>query len=84
MRISRLLLISRHLEFEVEHIGVHQNTLIVSQSGQWKVFRPKHEGRGRNAKGAGNLGPKEGKIAKNQKGRHAKKDKANIKCYNCG
>ena len=76
--------ISRHLMLEVECMGVHQNTLLVAQSGQRKAYKPKHKGRGRNAKGASNLGPKEGKIAKCQKGKHAKKDKAKIKCYNCG
>ena len=76
--------ISCHLELEVERIGVHQSTLLVAQFGQRKAFRPKRKGQGRNAKGAGNLGLKEGKIAKHQKGKHAKKDKAKIKCYNYG
>ncbi|XP_075669835.1 uncharacterized protein LOC142639561 [Castanea sativa] len=76
--------ISRHLELEAECIRAHQNTLLVSQSGQQKAFRPKRKRQGRNAKGASNLGPKEGKIAKRQKGKRAKKDKAKIKCYNCG
>ena len=76
--------ISCHLELEAKRMGVHQNTLLVAQSGQRKAFRPKRKGQGRNAKGVGNLGPKEGKIAKRQKGKRAKKDKAKIKCYNCG
>ena len=76
--------ISHHLELQAECIGAHQNTLIVTQSGQWKAFRLKRKGQGRNAKGASNLGPKEGKIAKCQKGKSAKKDKEKIKCYNFG
>ena len=76
--------ISHHLELEAECIGVYQNTLLVAEFGQRKAFRPKRKGQGRNAKGAGNLEPKEGKIAKRQKGKRAKKDKAKIKCYNCG
>jgi len=52
----------------VEHIGAHQNTLLITQSRQWKAFRPKCKGQGRNAKGVGNLGPKESNIAKCQKG----------------
>ena len=74
--------ISCHLKLEVERMGAHQNTLLVAQSGQRKAFRPKRKGQGRNAKGAGNLGPKEGKIAKCQKGRRAKMEKAKIKYYN--
>ena len=76
--------ISHHLKLEAEHMGVHQNTLLVAQSRQQKAFKPKRKGQGGNAKGASNLGPKEGKIAKRQKGKCAKKDKAKIKCYNCG
>ena len=76
--------ISRHLKLEAEQMGVHQNTFLVAQSRQWKAFRPKCKGQGRNAKGASNLGPKEGKIAKRQKGKRVKKDKAKLKCYNCG
>ena len=76
--------ISRHLKLEVERMGAHQNTLLVAQSGQRKAFRPKRKGQERNAKGAGNIGPKEGKIANHQKGKCAKKDKAEIKCDNCG
>ena len=63
---------------------MHQSTLLVAQFGQRKAFRPKRKGQRRNAKGASNLGPKEGKIAKRQKGKHTKKDKAKIKCYNYG
>ena len=74
--------ISHHLELEAECMGAHQNTLLVAQSGQHKAFRPKRKGQGRNAKGAGNLGPKEGKIAKCQKGKRAKMEKAKIKYYN--
>ena len=74
--------ISHHLELEAECMGVHQNTLLVAQSGQPKAFRPKRKGQGRNAKGAGNLRHKEGKIAKCQKGRRAKMEKAKIKYYN--
>ena len=74
--------ISHHLELEVECMGAHQNTLLIAQSRQQKAFRPKRKGQGRNAKGPGNLGPKEGKIAKCQKGRHAKMEKAKIKYYN--
>ena len=55
--------------------GVFQNTLLVTQSRQRKAIKPKCKGQGRNAKGVGNLGPKEGKIAKHQKG------KAKFKCY---
>ena len=76
--------ISRHLMLEVECMGVHQNTLLVAQSGQRMAFMLKCKGQGRNAKGVGSLGPKEGKIAKHQKGKCAKKDKAKIKCYNYG
>ena len=60
--------ISCNLELEVEHIGAHQNTLLVTQSRQWKAFKLKRKGQGRNAKGVGNLGPKESNIAKRQKG----------------
>ena len=74
--------ISRHLMLEVECMGAHQNTLLVTQSGQQKAFRPKRKGQGRNAKGPGNLGPKEDMIAKCQKGRRAKMEKAKIKYYN--
>ena len=74
--------ISHHLELEVECMGAHQNTLLIAQSGQQKAFRPKRKGQGRNAKGAGNLRHKEGKIAKCQKGRRAKMEKAKIKYYN--
>ena len=74
--------ISHHLELEAECMGAHQNTLLVAQSGQHKAFRPKRKGHRRNAKGVGNLGPKEGKIAKCQKGRRAKMEKAKIKYYN--
>uniref|UniRef100_A0A7N2R0J5 Uncharacterized protein n=1 Tax=Quercus lobata TaxID=97700 RepID=A0A7N2R0J5_QUELO len=59
--------ISRHLELEAERMGAHQNTLLVAQPGQRKAFRPKHKRQGRNAKAAGNLGPKDGKIANCQK-----------------
>ena len=76
--------ISYHLKLEAECIRAHQNTLLVTQFVQQKAFRPKCKGQVRNAKGAGNLGLKEGKIAKHQKGKHAKKDKAKIKCYNYG
>ena len=76
--------ISCHLELEAEHMGAHQNTFLVAQSGQQKAFKPKRKGQGRYAKGAGNLRPKKGKIARCQKGKHAKKDKAKIKCYNYG
>ena len=76
--------ISCHLELEAERMRAHQNTFLVAQFGQQKAFRPKCKGQWRNAKGAGNLGPKEGKIAKRQKGKRAKKDKTKIKCYNYG
>ena len=75
--------ISHHLELKAKHMGVHQNTLLVAQSRQRKAIKPKCKGQGRNAKGVGNLGPKEGKIAKHQKGKRAKKDKAKFKCYGC-
>ena len=76
--------ISCHLELEAKRMGVHQNTLLVAQSRQHKAIKPKCNGQGRNAKGNGNLGSKNGKIAKRKKGKRAKKDKAKIKCYNCG
>ena len=79
MRISRHLLIFLIiLSLRRSAWGVFQNTLLVTQSRQRKAIKPKCKGQGRNAKGVGNLGPKEGKIAKHQKG------KAKFKCYGYG
>ena len=61
--------ISHHLKLEAECRGAYQNTLLVAQTGQRKAFRPKRKGQGRNAKGAGNLGPKERQDSKAPKGK---------------
>ena len=80
--------VARHLELEAEHLKAAKliSSVHMAETSSRKASRPKHKQpyyAPRQERPAGPPPKKTKFVKRNTRGKHAKKDKSKLTCYNC-